>query len=174
MFQFESGGMQDLLMKMKPDRIEDLIAANALYRPGPMILIPDYIDRKHGAKWSLPHPIMTEVLEETYGIMVYQEQVMRICNRLGDIPLRDAYTLIKAISKKKVSIIQKEKERFLTGCVSQGLEEGRGGADFRVDRAVRRLRLQQEPLDALCVHRLPDGLPEGPLARRVHGGPADL
>jgi len=122
-FQFESGGMQDLLMKMKPDRIEDLIAANALYRPGPMILIPDYIDRKHGARWSLPHPIMTEVLQETYGIMIYQEQVMRICNRLGDIPLRDAYTLIKAISKKKVSIIQKEKERFLTGCVAKGLKK---------------------------------------------------
>ncbi len=122
-FQFESGRMQDLLMKMRPDRIEDLIAANALYRPGPMILIPDYIDRKHGAKWSLPHPIMTEVLQETYGIMTYQEQVMRICNRLGDIPLRDAYTLIKAISKKKVSIIQKEKERFLTGCVAKGLKK---------------------------------------------------
>ena len=123
-FQFESGGMQDLLMKMKPDRIEDLIAANALYRPGPMILIPDYIDRKHGARWSLPHPIMTEILEETYGVMTYQEQVMRICNRLGDIPLRDAYTLIKAISKKKASVIAKEKERFLTGCVSKGLNKG--------------------------------------------------
>ena len=120
-FQFESGGMQNLLMKMKPDRVEDLIAANALYRPGPMILIPDYIDRKHGGKWSLPHPIMTEVLEETYGIMTYQEQVMRICNRLGDIPLREAYTLIKAISKKKVKIIAKERGRFIEGCVSKGL-----------------------------------------------------
>ena len=120
-FQFESGGMQNLLMKMKPDRIEDLIAANALYRPGPMILIPDYIDRKHGATWSLPHPIMTEVLEETYGIMTYQEQVMRICNRLGDIPLREAYTLIKAISKKKAKTIAKERERFIIGCVDKGL-----------------------------------------------------
>ncbi|HEC03092.1 MAG TPA: DNA polymerase III subunit alpha, partial [Phycisphaerales bacterium] len=120
-FQFESGGMQNLLMKMKPDRVEDLIAANALYRPGPMILIPDYIDRKHGAKWSLPHPIMTEVLEETYGIMTYQKQVMRICNRLGDIPLREAYTLIKAISKKKSKIIAKERGRFIEGCVSKGL-----------------------------------------------------
>jgi DNA polymerase III subunit alpha len=73
---------------------------------------------------ALPiYPIMTEVLQETYGIMTYQEQVMRICNRLGDIPLRDAYTLIKAISKKKVSIIQKEKERFLGGCVSKGLRK---------------------------------------------------
>jgi len=121
-FQFESGGMQNLLMKMKPDRIEDLIAANALYRPGPMILIPDYIDRKHGARWSLPHPIMMEVLDETYGIMIYQEQVMRICNRLGDIPLREAYALIKAISKKKAKVIAKERERFIAGCVDKGLK----------------------------------------------------
>ncbi len=120
-FQFESGGMQNLLIRMKPDRIEDLIAANALYRPGPMILIPDYIERKHGGKWSLPHPIMTEVLEETYGIMTYQEQVMRICNRLGDIPLREAYGLIKAISKKKLKIIAKERERFIEGCEKKGL-----------------------------------------------------
>jgi DNA polymerase-3 subunit alpha len=120
-FQFESGGMQDLLMKIKPDRIEDLIAANALFRPGPMILIPDYIDRKHGAKWQLPHPIMTEILDETYGIMVYQEQVMRICNRLGDIPLREAYGLIKAISKKKARTIARERERFIAGCVDKGL-----------------------------------------------------
>jgi DNA polymerase-3 subunit alpha len=131
-FQFESGGMQNLLMKMKPDRIEDLIAANALYRPGPMILIPDYIDRKHGAKWSLPHPIMTEVLEETYGIMTYQEQVMRICNRLGDIPLREAYTLIKAISKKKAKTIAKEKERFIAGCVDKGLKKQQASQIFEL------------------------------------------
>jgi len=120
-FQFESGGMQNLLMNMKPDRIEDLIAANALYRPGPMILIPDYIDRKHDAKWKLPHPIMTEILKETYGIMTYQEQVMRICNRLGDIPLREAYALIKAISKKKARTIAKEREKFIAGCANKGL-----------------------------------------------------
>jgi DNA polymerase-3 subunit alpha len=120
-FQFESAGMQNMLIKIEPDRIEDLIAANALYRPGPMILIQDYIDRKHGAKWKLPHPIMAEILNETYGIMVYQEQVMRICNRLGDIPLREAYTLIKAISKKKAKTIDKEKERFIAGCVDKGL-----------------------------------------------------
>jgi len=120
-FQFESTGMQSLLMKMKPDRIEDLIAANALYRPGPMILIPDYIERKHGAKWKVPHPILAEILNETYGIMIYQEQVMRICNRLGDIPLREAYGLIKAISKKKAKTIAKERERFIAGCVEKGL-----------------------------------------------------
>ncbi len=129
-FQFESGGMQDLLMKMKPDRIEDLIAANALYRPGPMILIPDYIDRKHGAKWHLPHRIMKEILDETYGIMVYQEQVMRICNRLGDIPLREAYGLIKAISKKKARTIAKEKERFIAGCTDKGLTQNQAQQIF--------------------------------------------
>ena len=121
-FQFESGGMQDLLMKLKPDRIEDLIAANALYRPGPMALIPEFIERKHGAAWDVPHPIMREVLEETFGIMVYQEQVMRICNRLGDIPLREAYTLIKAIGKKKLSVIAAEKKRFVEGCLGKKLK----------------------------------------------------
>ena len=122
-FQFESGGMQDLLMKMKPDRLEDLIAANALYRPGPMTLIPDYCQRKHGEKWNVPHPIMREILEETYGIMIYQEQVMRIANRLGDIPLREAYTMIKAIGKKKLKKIAKAKEKFIEGCLKKGLKK---------------------------------------------------
>ncbi|MHC5146157.1 MAG: DNA polymerase III subunit alpha, partial [Planctomycetota bacterium] len=120
-FQFESGGMQDLLMKLRPDRLEDLIAANALYRPGPMALIPDFIERKHGAKWEVPHTIMREVLEETFGIMIYQEQVMRICNRLGDIPLREAYGLIKAIGKKKEAVINAGQKRFVEGSVSKGL-----------------------------------------------------
>ena len=131
-FQFESGGMQDLLMKLKPDRIEDLIAANALYRPGPMALIGDFVDRKHGAKWGVPHAIMSEILEETFGIMVYQEQVMQICNRLGDIPLRQAYTLIKAIGKKKAKAIAREKERFIAGCVDKGLKEAQGDDIFEL------------------------------------------
>jgi len=101
-FQFESGGMQDLLMKMAPDRLEDLIAANALYRPGPMELIPLYCNRKHAReKVPLVHPIMDEILKETYGIMVYQEQVMQIFNQLGGIDLSNAYKLIKAISKRR-------------------------------------------------------------------------
>src|SRR3712207_9029456 len=84
--------MQDLLMKMQPDRVEDLIAANALYRPGPMELIPLYCNRKHGTE-PVPrvHPIMDAILAETYGIMVYQEQVMQIFNHLGGIELANAY-----------------------------------------------------------------------------------
>ncbi|CAN0599818.1 unnamed protein product, partial [Laminaria digitata] len=100
-FQFESGGMRKLLNAMKPDRLEDLIAANALFRPGPMDLIPDYNRRKHGEE-QVPtvHPIVDKFTAETYGVMVYQEQVMQIVHELGGIPLRSAYSLIKAISKK--------------------------------------------------------------------------
>ena len=98
-FQFESGGMRDVLRRMKPNRIEDLIAANALYRPGPIENIDAYVARKHGEPWQTPHPIMTEVLSETYGIMVYQEQVSRLVNQLGGIELKRAFRLAKAISK---------------------------------------------------------------------------
>src|SRR5215218_8836950 len=121
-FQFESGGMQDLLMKMQPDRLEDLIAANALYRPGPMELIPTYCNRKHGRE-RVPseHAIMDKILEETYGIMVYQEQVMQIFNQLGGIELASAYKLIKAISKKTVDVIAKFQPQFIKGCLAKGI-----------------------------------------------------
>ncbi|MBN2446255.1 MAG: DNA polymerase III subunit alpha, partial [Phycisphaerae bacterium] len=122
-FQFESGGMRDVLMKMKPNRIEDLIAANALFRPGPMKYIDDYVARKHGRQqWNTPHPIMTDVLNETYGIMVYQEQVSRLVNRLGGVPLRRAFRLAKAISKKKLAMIDAEREPFLGGAVESGVK----------------------------------------------------
>jgi DNA polymerase III subunit alpha len=123
-FQFESGGMQDLLMKMVPDRIEDLIAANALYRPGPMELIPTYCNRKHGRE-PVPqvHPIMDKILEETYGIMVYQEQVMQIFNQLGGIELSNAYKLIKAISKKTADVIAKFKPDFIKGTMAKGVTQ---------------------------------------------------
>ncbi|MGQ9650849.1 MAG: DNA polymerase III subunit alpha [Phycisphaerae bacterium] len=120
-FQFESGGMRDVVMKMKPNRIEDLIAANALYRPGPMVHIDAYVARKHGEQWSTPHPIMTEVLKETYGILVYQEQVSRLVNRLGGIELKQAFRLAKAISKKKTAMIESMREPFVKGCAEKGV-----------------------------------------------------
>ncbi len=123
-FQFESGGMRRLLQEMRPDRIEDLIAANALFRPGPMDLIPQFCNRKHG-KEAVPstHGIIDRYTEETYGVMVYQEQVMQIVHALGDIPLRDAYTLIKAISKKKHKVINANRPKFIDGAVAKGLSE---------------------------------------------------
>jgi DNA polymerase-3 subunit alpha len=120
-FQFESGGMRDVLMKMRPNRIEDLIAANALYRPGPMVNIEAYISRKHGDKWKTPHAIMTEVLEETFGIIVYQEQVARLAIRLGGIERKRAFRLAKAISKKNTGMIEAEREPFVEGAVKNGL-----------------------------------------------------
>src|SRR5688572_11344589 len=132
-FQFESGGMQDLLMKMRPDRLEDLIAANALYRPGPMELIPTYCNRKHGAE-RVPsvHPIMDRILEETYGIMVYQEQVMQIFNQLGGIELASAYKLIKAISKKTVDVIAKFQPQFIKGCMDKGITKDKAQEIFEL------------------------------------------
>ncbi|NUQ51344.1 MAG: DNA polymerase III subunit alpha [Phycisphaerales bacterium] len=123
-FQFESGGMRRLLVEMKPDRLEDLIAANALFRPGPMDLIPDYNRRKHGQD-AVPrvHDIVDRYTAETYGVMVYQEQVMQIVHGLGGIKLRDAYTLIKNISKKKHDKIEKERPKFVEGAQKQGLNK---------------------------------------------------
>ena len=123
--------MRRLLTEMKPDRLEDLIAANALFRPGPMEYIDEYVARKHGRKaWDTPHPIMTEVLRETYGIMVYQEQVSRLVNRLGNVPLRRAFRLAKAISKKKESMINAERGPFLEGARANGLSTDTAEAIF--------------------------------------------
>lgn len=121
-FQFESGGMRGLLMAMKPDRLNDLIAANALYRPGPMELIPNYNNRKHG-KEATPkvHEIVDDLTAETYGIMVYQEQVMQVLNQLGSIPLREAYSIIKAISKKKEKTINAARADFIDGSGKKGV-----------------------------------------------------
>ncbi len=125
-FQLESGGIRDLLQRMRPDHFRDIIATNALYRPGPLEggMVDDYIEVKHGRQEAeYVHPVMEKVLEETHGVMVYQEQVMRILNLLGGIQLSDAYSCIKAISKKKLPMIAKFREEFLSGAQSQGLEK---------------------------------------------------
>ena len=121
-FQFESEGMKSVLAQMQPNRIEDLIAANAMYRPGPMELIPAYCHRKSGRE-EIPsvHPLVDDILAETYGIMCYQEQVMLVLNRLGKLPLSRALTLIKAISKKKEDVIAAERPAFRTGAVENGI-----------------------------------------------------
>jgi len=125
-FQLESGGIRDLLQRMKPDSFHDIIATAALYRPGPLEggMVDDYVNIKHGRQQpEYKHPVLKEVLEETNSIMVYQEQVMRILNRLGKIPLAKAYTCIKAISKKKQALIDANHEAFIVGSVENGLAE---------------------------------------------------
>lgn len=130
-FQFESDGMKNVLAQMQPSRIEDLIAANAMYRPGPMDLIPSYCLRKHNAE-EVPsvHPLVDDILAETYGIMAYQEQVMQVLNRLGKLPLNRALTLIKAISKKKEKTIAEERPNFLAGAKDNGISDQEANALF--------------------------------------------
>ncbi|MFN4260830.1 MAG: DNA polymerase III subunit alpha [Gemmataceae bacterium] len=125
-FQLESEGIRELLKRLKPDNIRDLIACNALYRPGPLGggMVDAYVNRKHGReKPEYPHPIMEEILSETHAVMCYQEQIMRILNRLGGIELSSAYACIKAISKKKQDIIDQRRAEFLQGAQARGLKE---------------------------------------------------
>jgi DNA polymerase III subunit alpha len=134
-FQLESAGIRDLLIKMKPDRFADIIATNALYRPGPLNggMVDEYVNVKTGRKQATYlHPVLKEVLEETYGVMVYQEQVMRILNRLGGIELSQAYATIKAISKKKAEFISQSRDQFIAGAVPQGLDKEQAAKIFEL------------------------------------------
>lgn len=120
-FQFESAGMQKYLRQLKPDKFEDLIAMNALYRPGPMEYIPLFINRKHGRepiKYDLPE--MEEFLGETYGITVYQEQVMLLSQKLAGFSKGDADVLRKAMGKKQKAVLDKMKDKFIEGCRKNG------------------------------------------------------
>ncbi|MCI0463648.1 MAG: DNA polymerase III subunit alpha [Gemmataceae bacterium] len=126
-FQLENDGIRELSKRMKPDTFRDIIATIALYRPGPLQggLVDSYVNRKHGReKPTYPHPVLEEILGKTFGIMVYQEDVMRILNRLGGIELSSAYACIKAISKKKHDIIEQRRTEFLKGAVERGVSDG--------------------------------------------------
>ena len=123
-FQYESTGMQKYLKELKPTKFEDVIAMNALYRPGPLEYIPEFIERKHGRKpvvYDLPE--MEEYLEETQGITVYQEQVMLLSQKLADFTKGQADTLRKAMGKKKKALVDKMWPKFLEGCTKNGHPE---------------------------------------------------
>lgn len=123
-FQFESQGMQDYLRKLKPSCIEDLIAMAALYRPGPMNNIDSFIHRKHGKEQiSYPHPMLKEILDVTYGVIVYQEQVMRIAQKMGGFSLGQADILRAAMGKKQLDKMEGMKERFFEGAQYQGIKK---------------------------------------------------
>ncbi len=123
-FQFESAGMREYLIKLRPDTIEDIIAMNALYRPGPMDNIPTFIARKRGEEAvAYDHPKLESILEPTYGIMVYQEQVMRIAQELAGFTLGQADILRKAMGKKKPEEMAKVKKDFVGGCTASGVKK---------------------------------------------------
>lgn len=125
-FQFESVGMQKYLKELRPDKFDDLIAMNALYRPGPLAYIPNFIKRKHGLEpitYDLPE--MEEYLKDTYGITVYQEQVMLLSQKLGGFGKGDADVLRKAMGKKDKATLDKMKGKFMDGAVAKGLDAQR-------------------------------------------------
>ena len=120
-FQFESRGMRDILRRYQPDRLDDLIALNALYRPGPMDMIDDFIDRKHCRKQvTYDFPETKDILEESFGVIIYQEQVMQLSNRLAGYSLGDADILRRAMGKKKQEEMDKQRTRFVQGALARG------------------------------------------------------
>ncbi len=130
-FQFESRGMQGMLRDARPTRLEDLIALNALYRPGPMDLIPSFVARKHGREpVEYPHPLVEPVLAETYGIMVYQEQVMQTAQVLGGYSLGGADLLRRAMGKKKAEEMAEHRAIFRKGAAEKGISEQKADEVF--------------------------------------------
>ena len=171
-FQLEGQGMRDMLRQMRPDRFEDLIAAVALYRPGPMANIPDYCRRKHGETWEAPHPIIHDILAETYGIIVYQEQVMQIAQKMAGYSLGGADLLRRAMGKKIAAEMEAQRDDLHRRRDQQRHRPGEGHRSLRPDGEVRRLRLQQIARRRLRAGRLPDrlaeGEPPGSVPRRLH------
>lgn len=123
-FQLESGGMQDLARKLHIDLFEEIIAVGALYRPGPMDMIPSFILRKHGKeKIEFDHPLMKEILQETYGVMVYQEQVMQIASKLAGYSLGEGDVLRRAMGKKDAKEMTRQRKKFVQGAFDKGIDE---------------------------------------------------
>jgi DNA polymerase-3 subunit alpha len=134
-FQFESHGMRDILRRYQPTRIEDLTALNALYRPGPIQggMIDDFINRKHGkTKVNYELPQLQDILEETYGVILYQEQVMQIANRLASFSLGEADILRRAMGKKKKEEMAAQRAKFMAGCLANKVPEKKADRIFNL------------------------------------------
>ncbi|MCM3692115.1 DNA polymerase III subunit alpha [Neobacillus niacini] len=122
-FQLESEGMRKVLLRLKPSRFEDIVAVNALYRPGPMENIPLFIDRKHGRQAvEYPHKDLEPILENTYGVIVYQEQIMQIASTMAGFSLGEADLLRRAVGKKQKEVLDKERNHFVQGALKKGYE----------------------------------------------------
>ena len=170
-FQFESRGMRELLKQAPVTRFDDIIALVALYRPGPMELIPDFVARKTGRERAAYMDARLEpILSPTYGVMVYQEQVMKIAQEIGGYTLGGADLLRRAMGKKKPEEMAKHRGIFVEGAVKNNLARGEGVAALRPHGEVRGLRLQQVARRGVRARRLPDRVLQGASSVRVHGG----
>ena len=178
-FQLESRGMKDLIRRLQPDRFGDIVALVALFRPGPLQsgMVDDFIARKHdttGATIDYLHPDLKPVLEATYGVILYQEQVMQIAQILAGYTLGGADLLRRAMGKKKPEEMAKQRSVFVDGAVARGVREAQATHDFRLDGEIRGLRLQQVALGRLRAALLSDGVAQGALSGGLHGGGAVL
>ena len=169
-FQFESAGMQKYLRELQPSTFEDLIAMNALYRPGPMDYIPDFIDRKWGRKpIEYDIPIMEKYLKDTYGITVYQEQVMLLSRLLANFTRGESDALRKAMGKKLRDKLDHMKPKFIEGGQKNGHDPKVAGKDLGGLGEIRLVCLQQVTRHLLLVGGLSDRLPQSQLSGRIHG-----
>ena len=171
-FQMESGGMRSLIKLLEPDRFEDLMALVALYRPGPLNngLHTEYAERKHGRKAvSYPHPDLETILQGTYGVMVYQEQVMQIAVAMAGFSMGEADTLRKAMGKKKIEYLMPFKERFVKGAVERGYAERSAADMFEMFVPFADYGFNASHACAYGLRRVPDRLPDGAPSGRVHG-----
>ena len=166
-FQVESAGMRKALIGMRPDRIEDIIALVALYRPGPMENIPTYNARKNKEEEIASiHPKIDHLVKETQGVIIYQEQVMQIAQEMSGYTLGEADLLRRAMGKKIRAEMDMQRVRFVDGAVERA-DQAASQLHLRSAGQVRRLRLQQIPCRRLCDRVIPDGLHEGPLSSRI-------
>src|SRR5699024_6998001 len=123
-FQLESNGMKNVLRELSPNEFADIVAVNALYRPGPMEYIPTYIKRKKGLEQiTYPHPDLTDILKDTYGVLIYQEQIMQIAHKIAGFTLGEADILRRAVSKKKEALLAEQRDGFIQGCLTNGYTE---------------------------------------------------
>ena len=169
-FQLESSGMRDLLTGFKPDRFEDIIAIIALYRPGPMDLIPDFIKRKQGKVpivYELPE--LEPILKDTYGVIVYQEQVMAIANKVAGFSLGQADILRRAMGKKKPEEMEKLRVKFLEGAQQKKIAEKKAEKLYELIQKFAGYGFNKSHAAAYAVVCYQTGVSEGALSDRIHG-----
>src|SRR5262249_29159720 len=172
-FQLESSGFREILKKLKPDCIEDIVAAVALYRPGPLEggMVDDFIDRKHGRKnVAYPHPLLEPVLKDTYGVIVYQEQVMQIAQVMAGYSLGQADLLRRAMGKKKPEVMAKERAGILAGAKKIGVPEAVAAEVFDLMEVFSGYGFPPGPSAAYAAGTYPTPEPKRPLPHEFMAG----